>query len=287
MDRLLHNEHFASFNSLDRNGARTPTRLGCARRWRIRSEPQAIMRRTVAAITSIYLLLGSAPAFAGPPYVTDDPEPTDEGYFEIYAFSNGTMVRDGAGGEAGMDFNYGAAPDLQLTAVIPLGWNAPDAGRSAVSLGNIELAAKYKFFHQDTFGVDVAIFPRVFLPAGSPDVGERHASLLLPVWIGRSWDSWSTFGGGGCVLNHGGGSQNFCQLGWAITNQITPELQLGAEIYHQTADTIGGRPSTGIGIGAIYDVNETYHLMASLGPGIQNTAETNQVSWYVAVLTTF
>lgn len=226
-------------------------------------------------------------AWAGPPYVTDDPEPTDYGHYEIYAFAGGAATRDGSDGAGGVDFNYGAAPDLQLTMVIPLAWDSPKAGPSAANLGNIELAAKYKFLHQDDVGFDVAFFPRIFLPAGSGKVGERHVSLLLPIWIGRSWDDWSTFGGGGCTISHGGGSQNFCQLGWTLTNQVTPELQLGVEVYHQTADSHDGLASTGIGFGAVYDVSDRLHLLLSGGKGIQNADETNRYSWYTALLFTF
>ncbi len=68
---------------------------------------------------------------------------------------------------------------------------------------------------------------------------------------------------------------------------MTPRLQIGAEIYHQSADTRGGRASTGLGFGATYDLNENFHLMASGGPGLQNAAETGEVSWYVAMLMTF
>jgi hypothetical protein len=235
----------------------------------------------------VLLAFTATPSLAGPPYVTDDPEPTDLGHFEIYAFAGGTATRDGSSGAGGIDFNYGAVPDLQLTAVLPLAWDEPNAGPSAVNLGNIELAAKYKFLHQDDVGVDVAFFPRVFLPAGSGDVDERHVSLLLPLWVGRSWDQWSTFGGGGCVLNRGGDSQDFCQVGWVITNQVSPKLQLGAEIYHQSADTRGGRASTGLGVGAIYDLSEHYHLLASAGPGLQNADETGRYLWYAALLFTF
>src|ERR1700761_9431068 len=235
------------------------------------------------SIAAVISNMCAGPAWAGPPYVTDDPEPTDLHHFEIYAFTLGTTTHDGTSGETGIDFNYGAATDLQLTAVLPLGWSSP----GGAGLGNIELAAKYKFLHQEDFGVDVAFFPRVFLPAGSADAGERHASLLLPLWIGHSWENWATFGGGGCVINHGGGGHNFCQLGWAVTNQVTSNLQLGAEIYHATADVIGGRATTGIGAGVIYDLNENYHLMASIGPSIENADTTNQASWYVALLTTF
>lgn len=154
-------------------------------------------------------------------------------------------------------------------------------------MGNIELAAKYKFLHQEDAGVDVAFFPRVFLPAGSGDVGERHVSLLLPFWVQRAWDKWTTFGGGGCELNRGGHSQNFCTLGWALTRQLTEKLQIGAEIYYQTADIKDGRASTAINLGAIYDLNDNFHLMASAGPGLQNAAETSQTNWYAALLLTF
>ncbi|HXC56441.1 MAG TPA: transporter [Rhizomicrobium sp.] len=234
------------------------------------------------------LALATGPALAGPPYVTDDPEPTDTGHYEIYLYAGGTTTRAGASGAGGIDFNYGAAPDLQLTAVLPLAWNSPYGGPGgSAGLGNVELAAKYKFLHQDDAGVDVAFFPRVFLPAGSPQIGERHASLLLPLWIGRSWGHWSTFGGGGCTLNRGGDSQNFCQLGWTLTNQITPKLAIGAEVYHQSADTRGGRASTGLGFGATYDLSDSLHLMASAGPGIQNAAATDRLTWYTALLLTF
>jgi hypothetical protein len=80
---------------------------------------------------------------------------------------------------------------------------------------------------------------------------------------------------------------SFCQVGWTVTNQVTPELQLGAEVYHQTADAHGGRASTGLGFGAVYDLSETYHLMASVGPGLQNADETGRYAWYAAVLFTF
>ncbi len=96
------------------------------------------MRVTYLAVAT--LLCG--PAFAGPPYVTDDPEPTDYKHYEIYAFTAGTATRDGTGGEAGIDFNYGGAPDLQLTAVLPLEYDSPAHAGTAAGIGNIELAAK-------------------------------------------------------------------------------------------------------------------------------------------------
>ena len=172
--------------------------------------------------------------------------------------------------------------------MLPLGYAQPSGTSSAVNLGNVELAAKYRFLRQNDIGWDVSVFPRVFLPAGSAQVGERHASFLLPLWFEKDWDErWSTFGGGGCVLNRGGDSHNFCLAGWALAYQAMPKLQLGGEVYHQTADVRNGRVTTVIGAGARYDLSDNYHLLAYIGPTVQNAAENNRYTWYGSVLFTF
>jgi hypothetical protein len=240
----------------------------------------------VAALLAGTFFVSQA-ALAGPPYVTDDPGTTDYQHFEIYAFDAGTIARDGMSTTTGIDFNYGGAPDLQLTAVLPLEFDSPAHSGTVAGVGNIELAVKYRFLHQDDFGWDVSVFPRVFLPSASRLVGDQHASFLLPVWVEKDFGKWSTFGGGGCALNNGDESKDYCLAGWAVTGEVFPALHLGAEIYHQTAETRGGRASTGIGFGATYDLTENYHLMASFGPGIENAADTNRYSWYTALLFTF
>jgi hypothetical protein len=235
----------------------------------------------------LMLLPVAVPAFAGPPYLSDDPEPTDYKHFEIYTFSNGTVTQTGTTGEAGIDFNYGAAPNLQLTAVLPAGYAFGGLGPDVGGFGNVELAAKYRFLTQDTAGVDVAFFPRVFLPSGSSLVGTPHTSLFLPLWLEKDWDKWSAFGGGGCELNRGGDSQDFCQMGLVVTRQVTAKLQLGMEVFHQTPDTIGNAATTSLGFGARYDVNDNIHLLGYLARGIVNTDQTDQLTWYTSVLFTF
>jgi hypothetical protein len=233
------------------------------------------------------LAASSSFAFAGPPYITDDPEPTDYRHYEIYLFANGARSLDGASGESGVDFNYGALPDLQLTAVLPIGYSFPDGAATEIGPANIELAAKYRFLHQAQIGWDIAVFPRVFLPTLSSRVGDNHPALLVPFWVEKDWDDWSTFGGGGCEINRGGDAKNFCLAGWALTRQVLPELQIGAELVHQTPSTKGGRSSTGIGAGVKYDLTDHYHLLGSFGPSLQNTNQTSQLSWYAAMLFTF
>ena len=246
------------------------------------------MRVPAQIALGLALWLGkAASAMAGPPYMTDDPEPTDYRHFEIYTFSQGTATQDGIDGEGGIDFNYGAAPNLQLTTTMPVAYDFPAGAPPLAGPGNIELAAKYRFLTQDNFGLDVAVFPRVILPSMSSNIGVQHASYLLPVWLQRDWRQWSAFGGGGCELNRGGDSQNFCLMGAAVTRQITARWQVGMELFHQTPDTRGGAATTSVGAGVIYNLNENFHLLGYLGRGIENVDATDRCDWYGAVLFTF
>jgi hypothetical protein len=100
-------------------------------------------------LTTLTLLLAfGTEAAAGPPFITDDPEPTDTGHWEIYNFAKGTWALGVAIGQGGFDINYGTYKDLQLTAVLPADFE--QAAKVRLGLGNIELAAKYRFLHQAT-----------------------------------------------------------------------------------------------------------------------------------------
>jgi hypothetical protein len=226
-------------------------------------------------------------AMAGPPYITDDPDPTDTGHYEIYLFASGIRAEGGRDGVVGLDMSYGAAPDLQLSLTLPVAYENPDGSPLIGGVANVELAAKYRVLHQETNGIDLAIFPRVLLASASNRIGDQHTSLFLPVWLGRHMDKWTTFGGGGCTLNDSGGAKDSCLLGWAVTYRVLENLELGGEIYHETPDAPDGQHTTGLGFGARYDQSATLHFVGSIGPGIQNAAETNRLSAYAAVLFTF
>jgi hypothetical protein len=232
------------------------------------------------AVTLLAATVGTAQA--GPPYLSDDPEPTDFQHFEIYAFGAGSQSNDGLSGETGIDFNYGGVPDLQLTTVLPLAYD--ETGHTG--LGNVELAAKYRFLHQEEDGLDLSVFPRIFLPSAS-HLGDDHAAFLLPLWGEKDFGKWSVFGGGGCTINRGDGSQDFCLGGVAVTREVAEGLRLGVEIFHQGADTIGGKVSTAVGGGLTYDLTANYHLLAYWGPGLQNISVTGRSNSYLALLFTF
>jgi hypothetical protein len=236
---------------------------------------------TIFAVTA-----GCVPALAGPPYQTDDPVPTDLGHFETYAFTTGADRRGDTGGEAGIEINYGAAKNLQLSIDLPLGYDAPRGGGATTGVADIGVGAKYLFLSQDDFGWDVAFYPSAELPTRSrASLGDGRPSYFLPVWVQKDWGDWSTFGGGG--YNIRSDARDYWFMGWALTRKLSDSLEIGAEIYHATPDARDDKASTGLGAGAIWRLDEHYSLLASFGPGIQNAAETQRFEWYAALGYTF
>lgn len=229
----------------------------------------------------------AAPAWAGPPYVSDDPEPTEARKWEVYSFVSAAHVPRLTAGDAGLDINYGEFKDLQLTLVVPLSYERSAGTR--VGLGDLELAAKYKLVRQKegTWLPDVAVFPRVFLPTSGRGFGADRASLFLPIWAQKDLGKWSVFGGGGYDINPGPGKRNFWLTGVAATRQISERLSLGAEVYHQTPDAEDAKPFTGLNFGMSYRLNPHWSLLASGGPGVQNSREQGQYSAYLALLANY
>jgi hypothetical protein len=215
------------------------------------------------------VVLSPAIAWAGPPYLTDDPEPTDTGHWEVYNFVGGSKAPDSLDGEAGLDLNYGAAPNVQLTAVLPLAYSARDYSLKDFKAGSgvIELAAKIKLFHQSESGggLDLAVFPRLFVPTDS-NFGPAKINLFLPVWVGKDVGKWSVFGGGGYDINPGPEGRNYWQGGIAITRELSEKVSLGAELWRQGADAPGGPGTTTFNVGATYRLTKHWSLIGSVGP---------------------
>ena len=208
----------------------------------------------------------STPAFAGPPYLTDDPVPTDTKHWEIYAFTAGEGRHSNVDADAGFDLNYGPVEGVQLTATLPLSFShAPLEGwRSGT--GDVELGVKYRFFHDEEKGLSAAIFPRAILPTASDSPGEK-TRFLLPVWVGKDFTGGtSVFGGGGYTINPGVGNRDFWQAAVAVTRDVSKSVSLGAEITRQGSDTEVGTSQTRAGVGAVIQVSDHYAVLLSGGP---------------------
>jgi hypothetical protein len=222
--------------------------------------------RHICALAALLLALLASPARAGPPYLTDDPVPTDTGHWEIYAFTAGEGRGSTLDADAGVDLNYGAVEGVQLTATVPLSFTADRDAVWRGGTGDVELAVKYRFLHDEKSGLSAAIFPRVILPTSTIEGGGR-TRLLLPLWLSKDFaGGTSIFGGGGYLINPGAGNRNFWQAAVALTHDVSDKVSIGAELTRQGPDTVGGTAQTRAGAGSIIKLGGPSALLFSAGP---------------------
>jgi hypothetical protein len=235
------------------------------------------------------LALAVAPnvACAGPPFVTDDPEPTDYQHLEAYVYSQGIVARGQAAGSAiGAEINYGAAPDLQISASLPVGFSA--ASRTDVDFGvtDAEVGAKYRFVEEDDEGFrpQVSFYPSVETALGGSGkkLSDSATHFFLPLWTQKSFGPWTSFGGAGYRINPGIDGRNSWFLGWAVVRRFGECFQLGAETFRETAGVRGENSSAGINVGAIWDFDTALHLVGSAGPEFGRHGNT-PLTYYLAL----
>jgi hypothetical protein len=76
-------------------------------------------------IPGLYTLV----AQAGPPFITDDPEPVDYQHLEFYTASQSTKTAAGWSLTAPhFEFNYGVLPDMMIHIIAPMAYSAPTQG---------------------------------------------------------------------------------------------------------------------------------------------------------------
>jgi hypothetical protein len=107
--------------------------------------------------------------------------------------------------------------------------------------------------------------------------------VLIPIWLQKSFGAWTAFGGGGVTLNPGGGNRDFATYGLAIQRQLTGNFALGVEIFGATRSSVDADAATAVGFGAIYDVNDNWHLIGSINTGVVDRRESDEISYNFAL----
>ncbi len=235
-----------------------------------------------SALCAALALMLASPAHAGAPYATDDPAPTDPGHWEIYSFVDDSIDGGEHSGKFGLDLSYGAADDVQISALLPFEFDS--ASGESSRFGDVEVGVKLRLVDDQANHRSLAVFPRVILPTSS---GSGKASYLLPVWVQQDFGNWSVYGGGGYLIHPGTGNRDAWQQGITVTNQLSDGLQLGAELFHKGADANGEHGATAIRAGAIVGLAGPFSLTISAGPLIEDGTDSTSFSGFAAILTEF
>jgi hypothetical protein len=238
---------------------------------------------------AVMLLALSAPfnVFAGPPYITDDPEPVEYQHWEVYVASMFTKQPDAWTSTAPhVEVNYGVVPDVQLHLILPMTLYVPADGASSYGYGDTELGVKYRLVHEGDWLPQIGTFPLLEVPSGSHarNLGSGHFQTFLPLWLQKSEGKWTAYGGGGYWINPGAGNRNWWFTGILIQRQVLPNLAPGVELFHGTSQQAGQSAETGFNLGMVWDLSDIQHIMFSAGPAFGGP---NHLQGYFAYQLTF
>ena len=226
-------------------------------------------------------------AMAGPPFLTDDPEPVEYQHWGVYIATQYMHDRDQDSATLPhLEINYGIMPNVQIHLIAPLVYVKPEGSGSQYGYGDTELGVKYRFIQETDHIPQVGIFPLVELPTGDSNegLGNGKTQYFLPIWLQKSWGAWTTYGGGGYWINPGEGNKDWWQFGWLIQRDINKALTLGTELYYKTASTSNSNDTIGYTVGAVINITENHHMLLSIGQDINGP---NYLSVYIGYQLTF
>ncbi|MBV8299684.1 MAG: transporter [Candidatus Eremiobacteraeota bacterium] len=222
-----------------------------------------------ALAASVLLATAAMPAVAGPPYETDDPEPTAFRHYEIYVFTS--YDRDAShainASLPSVELNYGLMPNVQFSVTAPFAAAQSAATPFDAGFGDAEVALKVRFMQERPGRPQASFYPALVLPTGNAvlGLGGGAPKVFLPIWLQKTNGAWTYFGGGGVWRNPGPGNRDYTFTGFAATHEVREGFNVGAEVYHQSPDTIRGTASTGVAVGFTADRGQNHALLASFG----------------------
>lgn len=207
---------------------------------------------------------------AGPPFLTDDPVPVPYKHWEFYISSINTIQQDEwTGTSPHFETNYGLLRNMQVHLLVPLNYSYIPGQQTSFGYGDTELGVKYRFLDETDKRPQVGIFPIVEIPTVKNDeFTDGKVKVYIPVWVQKSWNRLTTYGGAGYWFNPGDGNKNFVFVGWELEYEISRVVTLGGETYFQGADRVDGKPSTAFNIGGSINPDQKTHVIFSLGHSI-------------------
>lgn len=230
-------------------------------------------------------LVGIIPgvALAGPPFLTDDPDPIDYQTFEIIPAYSLDRAADGEEIDGPIaDFNYGIAPDMHLN--IQGGWShlLPMGGPSESGISDLRMALKWRFHTESTDTPEIAVYPAVEFPTGNAQKGLGNGQVWyqFPIWLEKNWGGWSSYGGAGWTLNRAPGQRDFFYGGWQLQRKLGDAWFLGGEVYSQGSTGTGAPGWTALNAGGGYTFNPHAALIFTAGHSI---AGASQALGYIGV----
>jgi hypothetical protein len=232
--------------------------------------------------TALWVLAAASALVAGPPFLTDDPEPVEYRHWELYLASQLSSANGDVSGTAPhIEVNYGLLPEVQIHAIVRFSVNSAIDSHAAYGPGDLEFGVKYRLIKESLLRPQAGIFPLIEVPRGdsSEGLGAGTVQLFLPLWLQKSFGPWTTYGGGGYQATIGRPPENSWLFGWECQRDLSNALTIGAEFFAVTKQKGYQETEIGFNVGAIVNVSPAHHVLGSVGRDI---AGMNQFTCYLA-----
>lgn len=248
------------------------------------------MQKTKSLNTCLLAAVGlllTGTVYAGPPFITDDPEPVEAQTWEVnYAYAK--TWREGSSSTAmpSVDMNYGLTSDIQLHAQPR--YSREEANQLTLSgVDNTGIGVKYRFYDvvQPNQRIMLGIYPIAQLPTGDKKLGDTRGKtqLFLPLWAQLNTGPWTIYGGTGYRLNNSVDGTNSWFLGSTVLYTVSEKLRLGGEVFRESKVTLDETHTSGFNLGGIYNMTDDYHVLFSAGRGLNHVKASNDLSAYLAL----
>jgi len=219
--------------------------------------------------TLFFLAISQAYSFAGPPFNTDDPEPVGFRHWEYYLASVNTLQRGFMTGTLPhAEINYGLIRNCQIHVLLPLNYNLINHSDFQYGYSTTEIGFKYRFYKNADESFQAGTFPIFEVPTIHSNNFSNKLQVYLPIWLQKSWNKLTTYGGAGYWFNRGESNKDWLFCGWEIQYDLTRAFTLGSELIYKTSSTTDGRSSTAFNFGGSVSFSDHVHLIFSAGHSI-------------------
>lgn len=227
------------------------------------------MRKII--LLTCFLLI--ADAYAGPPYLSDDPDAVAYKNIEIYLFSTTEKVKTSTNIEGpAIEIHYGILPNLDINMIAGLDTEISHDGEDhGTGLEDTKIGVIYSFLQETRYLPRLGLLPSIYLPTGSSDkgVGNGRAFYTLGLWAEKSFNAWIINFGGNYMLNPAPDQLNNFSGGFLLQNKWNDKWIMGAEIFIQGATDTTSPATTIVDAGATYVLTKNTYLLFSAGHSIK------------------
>jgi hypothetical protein len=222
------------------------------------------------AIVGIGGLFAIHLAQAGPPFVTDDPEPPPPGGWEI----NVPFILERTPGTTDIDallfdLNYGL-PDIQLKLEFPIKVVREDGRGTAAGAGDLLLGVKWRFLNDEQAQFQLGVYPQLLLPTGdhAHGLGDGGSAFVSPLLAQKNWEKWTLYGNVGFWWQTGAETRNYFYAGAVLEREVTERLTLGVELFGNSPKERGDRSELAFNLGGVWKLSKHVNLLFAGGRDI-------------------